>query len=468
MTPKKFGYIVIGGGSSGLTAARFARQLGTKVLLIEKNRIGGDCTWTGCVPSKTLIKAASVAHEMRTANRFGLSSANPQVDLKKVMKHVQKVIHEVYEEETPESLQEQGIEVILGSPTFVDAKTLAVDDDEAIGDKFLISTGARPLIPAIVGLSEVDFTTHETIFSLLKLPKHLIVIGGGPIGCELSQAFSRLGSNVSILTNVSRLMPRDEPEAAELLQKVFEKEGINLHFNSEISRVWQDKNGIHVQNRDSEIIGDHLLVAAGRRANIEELQLEKAKVDFDEYGIFVDKKLRTSQKHIYAAGDCVSKNLQFTHLAGWQGWIATRNALLPGSSDGLTKAVPWTTFTSPEIAHIGALEHEALEQDSKVRIFTYPFDLIDRARTDRELDGFLKLILKSDGTIIGTTIVSARAGESIQEWVMAVKQGLNIEEIAGFIHVYPTYTSAAMDMAANISVESFLTSTKGKIARFFA
>lgn len=469
MSSIKFGFIVLGGGSTGLTAARFANDLGVKVLLVEKSKIGGDCTWTGCVPSKTLIKAANVVHEMRTADRFGLPPIETAINLSKVMNHVQDVIQEVYAEETPERLQKQGIEVLLGNPTFVDSKRISIDGQEIAGDKFLICTGARSFIPPIEGLSKTDFHTYETIFSLSELPKNLIVIGGGPIGCELGQAFSRLGSQVTILTNVSRLMPRDEPEASEVIQRVFEKEGIKLHFDSEIRRIWQNKDGIHVQDQNNEIAGDALLIAVGRRPNIKNLGLENAKVDYSERGILVDQKLRTSQKHIFAAGDCVADNLQFTHYAGFQGWIATRNALLPGSSTGQLNAasIPWTTFTSPEIAHVGIMENEARKRDSKVKSYICSFDMVDRARTDRSTDGFLKIILKNDGTIIGATIVSARAGESLQEWVAAIKHEMNISDIASHIHVYPTYTSLAMDMAANISVESFLSSKKGKIVRFF-
>lgn len=467
LVSEKYRFIVIGGGASGLTASRFASKLGKKVLLIEKNRIGGDCTWTGCVPSKTLIRTANLAHEMRTADHFGLSPSNSDVDFKKVMKHVEKVIQEVYQEETPERLKEQGIDAVFGAPSFNDPNVIAIGEDEIEGDRILICTGARPLIPLIEGLADVNYLTNETVFSLRELPERLVVIGGGPIGCELSQAFSRLGSKVSLLTNISRLLPKDEPEAAEVLQKVFEKERIELYFNSEINKVFKDKNAFHVQNANDEVIGDELLIAAGRRPNIEGLNLEKAGINFDKYGIIVDNKLRTSQKNIYASGDCVSRNLQFTHYAGWQGWIATRNALLPGSVEGRTDIVPWTTFTSPEIAHVGVLEHEALNKDSKNRSAICPISMIDRAKTDRNLDGFLKVILKSDGTIIGATIASARAGESIQEWVMAVKQGLTIEDIAASLHVYPTYISGSMDMAANIGMEDFLSSTKGKLVRFF-
>ncbi|MFW9914372.1 MAG: dihydrolipoyl dehydrogenase family protein [Candidatus Thorarchaeota archaeon] len=469
MSSDKFGLIVLGGGSAGLTAARFANELGVKVLLAERNKIGGDCTWIGCIPSKTLIKVANIAQEMRTADRFGLPSMEPPIDLSKVMNHVQDVVQEIYAEETPERLQKQGIEVILGNPTFVDSKTISIDSQEIAGDKFLICTGARPFIPPVKGLSKTDFHTYETIFSLSELPKSLIVIGGGPIGCELSQAFKRLGSQVTILTNVSRLMPRDEPEASKIILRVFEKEGIKLHFNSGISKVWQKKDGIHVQDKENEIVGDALLVAVGRRPNIENLGLENAKVDYSERGILIDQKLRTSQKHIFAAGDCVADNLQFTHYAGFQGWIAARNALLPGSSTGQLDAasIPWTTFTSPEIAHVGIMENKARKRYSKVKTYICGFDMVDRARTDSSTDGFLKLILKNDGTIIGATIVSARAGESLQEWVAAIKHEMNISDIASHIHVYPTYTSLAMDMAATISLESFLSSAKGKIVRFF-
>ncbi len=466
MVPEKYDFVIIGGGSAGLTAASFANQIGKKVLLIEKNRIGGDCTWTGCVPSKTLIKVANLVHEMRTADRFGLQKIEPQVDLKKIMKHVQSVIQEVYSEEKPEVLEEEGISVIIGDPKFVDAKTLEIGNQEILFDKLLICTGAKPSLPSIEGLEKVNFHTYESIFSLKKLPERLLVIGGGPIASELSQAFNRLGSNVTMFVR-SRLLSKEEPEVSELLDRVFKEEGITIHYKPNIKKVVSIKQEITINFNDKKIQGGDLLIATGRKPNIESLNLQNANIDNNEDGIVVDKKLRTSTKNIFAAGDCVAGNAQFTHYAGWQGWIATRNALLPGTSEGQNNFVPWATFTNPEIAHIGLLEEEAKVIHPKSMSYILPASKYDRAKTDRELEGFIKLVLNNDGTCLGATIVSPRAGEAIQEWVMAVEHGNNISDIAGHIHVYPTYLTGSQDLAASISLKNFFSSTKGKIAKLF-
>ena len=460
--------LIIGGGSAGLTAAGFAVQLGARVALVEKHRIGGDCTWTGCVPSKTLLKAAKVAHQMRTAARYGLTPVEPVVDLKSVMAHVRAVIADVYHEESPEALRADGIDVFLDAARFLDPHTLAVGEATLTARHVLIATGAHPFIPPIAGLDGVDYLTYESVWELQVLPRHLLVVGAGPIGCELAQAFRRLGSQVTLVASRDRVLPRDDPAAARVLGEVFAAEGIDLRYNARAERGWRDENGIHLIAGGDELVGDVLLITAGRRPNVDGLDLEKAGVAYSAKGIQVDEHLRTSQRHIYAAGDCIG-SYQFTHYAGWQAFMAARNALLPGASKGVSDLVPWTTFTDPEVAHVGLTEEQAREKfiDS-VMTCQWPMEKVDRARAEGDTAGFLKLIHRKDGTLLGATIVAARAGEMIHEWIVALDRGLKVGDLANAIHVYPTYSTASMQAAAAIRVGQLLSGTSGRVVRGMA
>lgn len=459
---------IIGAGSGGLTAAAFAVQLGARVALLEKNRIGGDCTWTGCVPSKTLLKAAKVAHDMRNADRYGLNPTDPRVDLKSVMSHVKAVISDVYRNESPEALRADGIDVFLDSVTFTDPHTLAVGDSTLTADNILITTGANPFVPPIPGLESVHYITYIDIWDLDIMPQHLLVLGGGPIGCEMAQAFHRLGARVSIVEAEERLLPRDEPEASNVMADVFNDEGIDLHLNFKVERARQDASGIHLLAGGIELQGDALLIAIGRRPNVDGLSLENAGVAYNVKGINVDDHLRTSQKHIFAAGDCIG-SYQFTHYAGWQAFMAVRNALLPGASKGVAERVPWTTFTDPEVAHVGMTEEQARNSyGDSVMTCEWPMSRVDRAQAEGDRDGFVKLVHKKDGTLLGTTIVAGRAGEMIHEWIIALEHDLKVGDIAGVIHVYPTYSTASMQAAAAIRVEQWLKSSSGQIIRGLA
>jgi pyruvate/2-oxoglutarate dehydrogenase complex dihydrolipoamide dehydrogenase (E3) component len=442
--------------------------LGARTALIEKNRTGGDCTWTGCVPSKTLLKAARVAHQMRTADRFGLPAVDPQVDLRTVMEHVHQTIQEVYQEETPASLAADGIAVFQEAARFVDAHTLAVGDRRISARNVLIATGSRPFVPPIPGLDAVGYFTYETIWNLNNLPKHLIVIGGGPIGCEMAQAFLRLGSQVTLVEGGERLLARDDQQASQVMAQVFADEGITLRLQSKAQRAWQDEHGIHLDVGSSEVVGDALLVAVGRKPNVGDLGLENAGVKFSPKGIEVDVQLRTSQKHIFAAGDCIG-SYQFTHYAGWQAAMAARNALLPGSSKGQTDLVPWTTFTDPEVAHVGLTESQARTQfGDALMICDWPMEKVDRARAEGDTAGFLKIMHKKDGTLLGVTIVAGRAGEMIHEWVIAMDRGLKVGDLSSAIHVYPTYSVASMQASAAIRIDQLLGGASGKVIRGLA
>lgn len=460
--------VVIGGGSAGLTAAGFAVQLGARVALVEKHRMGGDCTWTGCVPSKTLLKVAKVAHEMRTADRHGLTAIEPSIDLTAVMAHVRAVIADVYQHESPEALRANGIDVFLDTARFLDPHTLAVGNHTLSARRVLLATGAHPFVPPIAGLDGVHYLTYETIWDLEVLPQHLIVIGAGPIGCEMAQAFRRLGARVTLVEALAQVLPLEDPQASRVLARVFAAEGIDLRLSAEPQRAWQDADGIHLVAADKELVGDALLVAIGRRPNVDGLGLERAGVRYSVEGIQVDDQLRTSQQHIYAAGDCIG-GYQFTHYAGWQAFIATRNALLPGASKGVSDRVPWTTFTDPEVAHVGLNEAQARERfGDTVMTCEWPMEQVDRALAEGDTAGFIKLVHKPDGEFLGATIVARRAGEMIHEWTIALEQGLKVGDLAGIIHVYPTYSTGAMQAAAAIRVGQLLSGTSGRLTRGLA
>lgn len=465
---KSYDLVIIGGGSAGLTAAGFAVQLGQRVALVEKHRLGGDCTWSGCVPSKTLLKAAKVAHEMRTANRYGLTSVEPQVDLKVVMAHIREVIGRVYEQESPDALHADGVDVLMGAARFLDAHTLIAGETTLTARRILIATGAQPFLPPIAGLEKVDYLTYESVWNLDVLPKRLLVVGAGPIGCEMAQAFRRLGAQVTLLAGRDRLLPRDDPAASRVLGQVFATEGIDLRYNARAERVWQDGTEIHLTGGGDEMVGDALLIAAGRRPNMTNLDLEKAGVTYSAQGIQVDDNLRTSQGHIYAAGDCTG-GPQFTHYAGWQAFMATRNALLPGSARGVTDQIPWTTFTDPEVAHIGLTEEQARAKlGDDVLTCDWPMERVDRACTEGDVAGFIKLVHKKNGDLLGATVVAGRAGEMIHEWIVALNQGLKVGDLAGVIHIYPTYSTASMQAAAAIRVGQMLSGTSGQVIRGLA
>ncbi len=462
MSGHDYDLVIVGAGSGGLTAAGFAAQLGAKVALVEKNRIGGDCTWAGCVPSKALLKAAKVAHEVRNAARFGIVAAAPVTDMAAVREYVRRAIDQVYRLESPEELRHKGIEVIQGHARFRDASTILVKQQPVRSRAFLITTGARPRIPAIAGLSEVPFLTYEQIFDNDQLPGTLVVIGGGPIGMELTQAYQRLGSQVIVIAN--RLLPKDEPEVPGLMRRVFEREGIRF-VTGRAQSACRDGADVVVTTKDEKIRGNALLIASGRIPTLAGLDLDKAGVKYSEAGIPVDEHLRTNMKHIYAAGDVIG-GLQFTHLAGWQGFQAARNALLPGNSKGLSELVPWVTYTDPEVAHAGLTEEQARARfGGRIRVHRWEMNRTDRAVCEADTDGFLKVVAKGDGTLLGATVVHARAGETIAELVLAMNHKLKLSDLASAIHPYPTYATAVQQLAADATVQTLLSGTSGRIVR---
>jgi pyruvate/2-oxoglutarate dehydrogenase complex dihydrolipoamide dehydrogenase (E3) component len=459
---------IMGAGSAGLTAADLAVKIGVRVALLEKNRIGGDCTWAGCVPSKALLKVAKVHHQMRTADRYGLTPANTPVNMKEVMAHVKSVVDDIYQEETPEALRAKGIDVFMGEVRFINAHTIAVGNEEVRARRILICTGASPFIPPIEGLDSVDFLTYQSVWDLHELPKHLIIVGAGPIGCEMAQSFCRLGSKVTLIEAGDRLLPRDDPAASQTLAETFEAEGIELRFDSPVDGISKDNTGIHLSTGQGEVVGDTLLLAVGRSPNIEGFGLENASVNYSANGIEVNRNLRTSQKQIYAAGDCTG-GYQFTHYAGWQAAMAVRNALSPISSKGVLEHVPWTTFTDPEVAHAGLTEEEVRKKNGDdIQTYDWPMTKVDRAHTEVATDGFIKLVCKKSGKLLGVTIVAARAGEMINEWALVMSRGLKYSDLSEAIHVYPTYLTANQMAATDVRISGLMSGLSGKIIRFFA
>jgi pyruvate/2-oxoglutarate dehydrogenase complex dihydrolipoamide dehydrogenase (E3) component len=460
--------VIVGAGSAGLAAARFARELGVGVALVEAHRIGGDCTWTGCVPSKALLHAAQVAHHIRHADAVGLPAREVTADLAAVMAHVQAARARVYAQETPEKLHEEGIAVHLGPSRFRDPRTLEVDGQAIQGKHFLICTGASPAVPTLPGLADGPYLTNHTVFELQTLPERLVALGGGPIGVELAQAFARLGSAVTIVQRNARLLPPADPEASEQLLRALRAEGLTVLTGTAVERVERDDAAIRVVGAGKEgpvtVECDALLVALGRTPNVEGLGLEAAGVRVGRRGIEVDAQLRTSQPHIYAAGD-VAGSFQFTHYAGWQAVIAVRNALLPGSSKGQRPCVPWAIFTDPEVAQVGLTEAEARQAGETVEIKRFPLARNDRAQTSGEQYGLMKFVLRPNGTIVGATVVGGAAGEIINELSVAIDNNLKLGDLARSIHAYPTYGFALQLAAADEFYTSLTAGVQGALIK---
>ncbi|NDJ54472.1 MAG: FAD-dependent oxidoreductase [Chloroflexi bacterium] len=440
--------VVIGAGSGGLSAAEFGAQLGLKMVLIEKNKIGGDCTWYGCVPSKALLKIAQIAQDVRTASDFGIATAPPTVDMVQVKHYINNVIRDIYAHETPEELEKRGIEVVMGEATFVERDVVQVGERKLKPRYVFLATGGRPFIPPIEGLADVPYHTNETLWDNERLPQHFMVIGGGPIGSEIAQGYRRLGAEVTVID--VDLLPREEPEARETVRAVFGREGIKV-VQGLVASARMDGNDIVLRLKDSgeEIRGDMLLIAAGRRPTVDNLGLDIAGVDYTPKGIQVNNRLRTSNRRVYALGDALGKQ-QFTHYAAWQGSQAVRNAFLkPFTANALLDTVPATTFTDPEIARAGLTEAEARQRyGADVKVHMMGMDRTDRAVAEDDTEGFIKVVSRQNNKILGATVVNARAGDQIIEFINALDGGKRVGSLAEKMHVYPTYSTGIQLLSA--------------------
>ncbi len=462
MITEQYDLAIIGAGSVGLIAAEFAVKLGARVAMLERDRIGGDCTWSGCVPSKSLLKVAKVAHDLRTASTFGIASQPPVVDMQQVREYLRSTIQQIYKGTTPEALREKGMDILLGPVSFIDSHTLAVGSQRISSKKILIATGAEPVIPPLPGLGDLSFSTYRQIFENDRLPASMVVIGGGPVGVEVAQAYQRLGTQVTIFAE--RLLPKEEPDASEILHRVLEREGLRL-VSERVLSVAKSDMGITVHSERQQVECDLLLVATGRRPTLDGLNLEAAGVKYSEKGIVVNDHLQTSVPTIYAAGDVLGGE-QFSHLAGFQGFQAARNALLPGNNSGFPAAMPRVTFTDPEIAQVGLTSDQALKTHlDDMAVSTWPIDRVDRAVCDNDRDGMIKLVATRGGTILGATIVGHRAGEAIMEIVMAMQHKLKVSDLASIIHPYPTYNSGIQLLATEMAVEHSMAGVSGTLIR---
>lgn len=449
---KKFQIVVIGAGAGGLVVAIGAARAGKKVLLIEGGQFGGDCTNFGCIPSKSLIASAKAAHAVRVAKELGVAAGSGTLDAKGALERVRAIREEIRSHEEPDALEKFGVATLSGWAEFTSSHTLRVGEEEVSGKQIVIATGSSPFIPPIPGLENSPYHTNETIFELKTLPKSLAVMGAGPIGCELAQAFSRLGTKVTVIESMRGLLPREEKEVGALLKERFQKEGIEVLLRCEANKITYEEGSFHIctmqgeEHRDFE--SDELLISTGRKPNVGRLQLEKAGVQFSEKGIPVDRYGRTNAPHIFAIGDVVGGPL-FTHLAESHGRSVLTTLLLPFSLKKKlpTQPVPSCTYTDPEVASIGLSEEEAKKQ-CKTATYLLPFNQIDRAITEGKTEGFVKIVTKKwSSKILGATIVGPRAGEMLPEISLAMLENIPLRKLAHLIHPYPTYSGAIRNAA---------------------
>jgi len=445
--------VVLGGGAAGLTAAGMSALLGAKTMLIEQHRLGGDCTWTGCVPSKTLIGVARIAHRSLTANRQGLSRSTPEFDFARVMEHVRALRQKVYEHaDAPPNFERMGIKVVEARARFLDPHSVeltgAAGQQRISSRFFVIATGAAAAEPGFAART----LTNETIFELSSRPDRLVVLGAGPVGIEMAQAFHRLGSSVSVVAPGRNILPRDEPELTDLLKKSLEDEGISFVLGHRGTGAEEEGGTFAVTLDDGRKLScDAVLAAIGRKPNIQNLCLENAGVESTQHGVTVNQRCRTSQKHIYASGD-VTGRFQFTHMAEHMSKVAVTNAILriPKSLD--EKHVTWATFSDPELARVGATEDELRTRGAKYSVYRLPFAKIDRAITEGETVGLIKVLAGKSGKILGASILGTHGGEMIAEYAVAMRNGVGLQQLSETIHPYPTYVLGNRQAADQVSL----------------
>ncbi len=449
-SPIKADICVIGGGSAGLSVAAGAAQLGARTVLIEAARMGGDCLNTGCVPSKSLLAAAKAAHAIKEATRFGIHTDALRVDFAAVHDYVRGVIATIAPHDSVERFVGLGCTVLQARAKFVDGRTVEAGGQRVRARRFVIATGSRAAVPPIPGLDGVPYFTNETLFDNATAPDHLVIIGAGPIGCEMAQAHRRLGSQMTLL-DVGTMLPKDDPEAVAIIRRAFSEEGIAVIESASVLRIARKTRGIGVTVAEAgtqrEIGGTHLLIAAGRKPNVEDLGLDAAGVRFSAKGIEVDARLRTSNPHIYAIGD-VAGGYQFTHLASYHAGIVLRNALfrLPSKVD--LRAFPWVTYTDPELVQVGMTETQArAAHGDAIRVLRATLADNDRAQTESATRGFIKVMTSARGRILGVTLVGHNAGELALPWILAIGQRLRIGTLATAIAAYPTLSEISKSAA---------------------
>lgn len=457
MRQYEFDALVIGGGAAGLTAAGFAAHMGARTGMVEARKLGGDCTWTGCIPSKTLLKAGRVARQMRQAGKYGLTDTEPDIDFKKVMNHVRSKRDQVYREaDAPRHFEKMGIEVLQGRASFNDAHTVQIVRDGDEGERrvvtaryIFICAGAAPAVPDIPGLHSAGYLTSDTLFDAEQLPERLVVIGAGPVGIEMGQALNRLGAQVTVVDRGASILPKDDPELTLRLKEMLQAEGINFVLDTEVERVTRDKGDkkviLNLQTGAAarRLEADRLLVAAGRSPNTKSLNLDAAGVEYSPGGIAVDRHCRTTTDHIYACGD-ITGDYFLTHMSEHMARVAVANAILKVPKKVDADSAPWCTYCEPELAHVGATPAQLRRRGRSFRTFCFPYAKIDRALTESETEGMIKITAtRWRGKILGASVLGAHAGELISEYALAMKNGVGLGAISETIHPYPAWGQGA-------------------------
>ena len=457
---------VIGAGSGGLSVAAGAVQMGAKVVLIEKDKMGGDCLNTGCVPSKALLAAGKHAQSMRTPEPFGVEPVTPNVDFSAAMAHVHAVIKGIEPHDSVERFESLGVKVVLGAAAFVSPSEVEVNDTRIRAKRFVIATGSRASVPPIPGIDETDHFTNENIFENVDRPRHLLVVGGGPIGMEMAQAHRRLGAEVTVL-ELFNALPKDDPDLAAVVVQAVRDEGVAIREQVQIERVSGSTGDVTVLLKSGEEIrGSHLLIAAGRAPNVDGLGLDAAGVKYSRRGVEVDSRLRTSNKKIFAVGDAKG-GLMFTHLAGYDAGIVIRNLLFKLPTKANYTAMPWVTYTDPELGQVGLTEEQARERfGDAVKATTWEYAENDRARAELATNGLIKVVTGKRGRVLGAGIAGAHAGELLQPWQIAVAKGFKMSDMAGMIAPYPTYSEISKRAAGAYFTEALFSPRTQKIVRF--
>lgn len=426
-------FIIIGGGGAGLTAAFTANGFGKKVILIEKDKVGGECTWNGCVPSKALIKSSKIAYSIQNAQRYGIETTDA-FEAKDVMNHVRSIQNKVYTHETPEVLEEKGIEVIIGKAEFISKNTVKVNDLTIKGKKIILATGSKPMIPKINGLDSIDYLTNETIFKLDQPPKSLGIVGAGPIGIELAQSFNRLGTEVHVFLRDNKILKKENDRIASLVKSTLSKEGVIFHDNYSMAKVSSENNHILI---NGQLAIEELLIATGRRVDYSALNLPLATIELNEKGtIKTDDYLRTTNKNVYCCGDVIGP-YRLSHMAYEQGKTAVMNAILPINQKIAYKHIIWGVFTDPEVAHLGVKkDYDA----NKTFTFELDFESNDRSMTDLETDGLIIVVTDHHYKILEVNILGPRAGELIHHFQLLKTLKIPLYKVESLIYAYPTYS----------------------------
>lgn len=465
---ERYDLVAIGGGTGGLVSSGGAAFLGAKTALIEKSMMGGDCLVTGCVPSKALLHAGRVAHDARHADQWGIEVPEVKVDFSRVMKRLREVRAQISHDDSAESFRERGVDVLFGEARFTSPRTLEVNGKEIRFKRAVISSGGRPRRPSFEGAEHVRVS--DDLFEMTELPERVLIIGGGPIGCELAQALTRLGAKVEIVEMGPRLLAADDPEAAAIVATQLEREGIRLRFNSKVNAIQKVTGGYRCVCERGEgeapSEADLVVAAIGRIPNVEGLGLEKAGVEFSRRGITVNKLMRTSNRRVYATGDCASA-AKFTHAAYAQSEYAVLNALFPVRMNARDRPMPWATYTDPEVAHIGPRWSE-LSKIKGLRHYTVQLDHNDRARLDGEQAGFARVHCRANGRIVAATLVCRGAGELISEISLAMTTKCGLKGIGDTIHPYPTRSDYVRKLADAYNFERVSDSTRGWLRRWFS